>query len=150
MNCVELKIKAKHLAVEPSIIRAEEKKLQKQLSTLCERKGIEGSHWDWYMSSDDSHKLAYRMASKIHSLQHHRRDRCHRGLRVEARATHLARAFIAGQKYSTVEHKRKPENEGYFQVYVLPRVAKMVTKYDKNRRSEQKNVELIKEWLDIA
>lgn len=148
MNCVELKIKAKHLAVEPGIIRNEEKKLQKQLSRYVEKNNLTGNTWDWYAPSDDVKMTAYRMASKIGSLQHHRRDRCHKGLRVEARATHLARAFIAGKKYSTVEHKRREENEGYFQVYVLPRVAKMVTKYDKNRRTEQKNVELIREWLE--
>ena len=69
---VELKIKAKHLALEPQIIRLEEKKLKKRMK---------------YHRSDDS-KSSIQLEWKLHSLTNHRKF----NVRNEARATHLARA----------------------------------------------------------
>ena len=106
--CIELKIKAKHLALEPSIIRNEEKKLKKQMKY---NRGDEKSYWD--------------LARKREELSNHRRWT----VRNESRATELARAYLAGKPYDYVEKKRK--NDGMFQLYIIPRIHAMVTRYDK-------------------
>lgn len=95
---VKLKIKAKHLATEPAIIRKEVKKAGKR-----------GLHF---------------LANQLHQ---HKVD----VVRPEARATELARAYIAGKPYNTVERYRKPEKEWYFDCKIIPRVLKMVQKYHK-------------------
>jgi hypothetical protein len=102
---VELKIKSKHLALEPKIIRIEERKLKKQIK--------------YTRGTDQS------LIWKLQSLQQHRRG----VVRNESRATELARTFLAGKAYSYVEKKRKPENEHNFQQYILRRVLSMVQKY---------------------
>jgi hypothetical protein len=103
---IELKIKSKHLALEPAIIRTEEKKILRRIrSGRC----------------NDTAE-AFR---KYESLHIHRKW----NVRNEARATELARAYIAGKPYALVEQKRKPENEYKFKVYIIPRIAKMVDKY---------------------
>ena len=102
----ELKIKAKHLATEPAIIRMEEQKVLKYIrSGYC---------------NDAS--AAY---NKYVSLRNHRVW----NVRNEARATELARAYLAGKDYKMVEQKRKPENERKFINYIIPRIAAMVQKY---------------------
>lgn len=101
---IELKIKAKHLALEPAIIRKEEKKILKRIrSGRC----------------NDTAE-AFR---KYESLHNHRKW----NVRNESRATHLARAYIAGMTYSTVEKKR--HNEYNFNRYIVPRILAMVQKY---------------------
>lgn len=103
---IELKIKAKHLALEPSIIRKEEKKLLKRIrSNKC----------------NDTAEVF----RKYESLYAHRKW----NVRNEARATELARAYIAGKEYKRVEQKRKPENEYKFRNYIVPRIAAMAMKY---------------------
>lgn len=92
---VFLKIKAKHLATEPAIIKHELKKVSGN-STL------------------------------FYQLYTHKQT----VLKPEARATELARAFLAGKPYEVVEAgKRKPEKEYDFQRRVLPRTLKLVQKY---------------------
>lgn len=119
---VELKIKSKHLALEPAIIRKEEKKLLKQIrSNKC----------------NDTLE-AFR---KFESLSIHRKW----NVRNESRATHLARAFLSGRPYSEVEQKRKPENEYKFKMYIIPRIVKMVSKYGKEEYSEK----FITEWATL-
>ena len=54
-------------------------------------------------------------------------------VRNENRATFLARAYIEGVTYSSVEQKRKPENEYKFNAFIIPRVAAMVAKYGKDK-----------------
>lgn len=120
--CIELKIKAKHLALEPNIIKCEERKLRKQMK--YNRDG-EASYWD--------------LARKREELSVHRRW----NVRNESRATELARAYLAGKPYSYVEKKRK--NDGMFQLYIIPRIVAMVTKYGKG---DQRKVDrkIIQEW----
>ena len=130
--CVELRVKAKHLALEPAIIRSEEQKLSRQIVRLKELERL-----------SEAEKLGW----KREELSDHRRSRIGASLRNEARATHLARAFLAGKKYSTVEQKRSESNETWFRSSVIKRVVKMVTKYDTTRRSEDVNTKLINEWL---
>ena len=75
------------------------------------------------------------------SLHHHRTI----DVRDEARATFLARAFIQGRAYSTVESKVIDRSKLYSKV--LPRVLAMVAKY-----SSKVPYETIKLWTlaDVA
>lgn len=107
---IELKIKAKHLALEPQIIRHEEDKLKKQIK--------------YHRSSDAT--SAFTLARKLDELINHRRW----NVRNESRATNLARAFLAGDMYSKHE-KRSIENNCMFFMYIVPRIHAMVTKYGK-------------------
>ena len=105
---IELKIKAKHLALEPSIIRMEEEKLKKRIK--------------YHRSNDET--SAFTLARKLDELINHRRW----NVRNESRATNLARAFLAGKMYSAVE-RRKQCNHAMFFMYIVPRIHAMVTKY---------------------
>jgi hypothetical protein len=107
---IELKIKAKHLALEPQVIRHEEAKLKKQIK--------------YHRSSDET--SAFTLARKLDELINHRRW----NVRNESRATNLARAFLAGDMYSKHE-KRSKANDMMFFMYILPRIHVMVTKYGK-------------------
>jgi hypothetical protein len=115
---VELKVKSKHLSEEARIIRFEERKQLKQYQWAQDQYRATGKN-DMYPRWDDKAFNTYC------SLNHHRKW----DVRNENRATFLARAFIAGVPYETVEQKRKPDNEGTFNLTVLPRVCAMVAKY---------------------
>lgn len=113
---IELKIKSKHLALEPAIIRMEERKLLKQIKHTKQ----------FHQVNDNFTDLTYPLHIKYSSLSNHRKW----DVRNEARATYLARAFIFGQPYKEVECKR--ENEFLFKTHIVPRVFSMVAKYGKN------------------
>lgn len=116
---IELKIKSKHLAREPAIIRHEEKKILKHIrSGYC---------------NDTAAALR-----KYESLYNHRKW----NVRNEARATELARAYIAGKPYCFVEQKRKPENEFKFRSRIIPRITSMVLKYGNNKSVTDKDIEI--------
>lgn len=111
---IELKIKFKHLALEPAIIRKEEYNLLRQIAWYKQH----------YQIKDISgFKEALKISYKYQSLQQHRTV----VVRNEARATHLARAFISGKAYNSVEKTRKDEK--LFQNHILPKVFSMVMKY---------------------
>lgn len=118
---IELKIKSKHLGLEAKVIKFEEAKLKKQL------------RWHSKVQSPNQ-KLEW----KLNSITEHRKW----NVRNENRATFLARAFIAGVPYKTVEHKVK--DQAKLTVYILPRVLSMVQKYY-DRKLE---IEDIKEWIN--
>lgn len=118
---IELKIKSKHLGLEAKVIKFEEAKLKKQL------------RWHSKVQSPNQ-KLEW----KLNSITEHRKW----NVRNENRATFLARAFIAGVPYKTVEHKVK--DQAKLTVYILPRVLSMVQKYH-DRKLE---IEDIKEWIN--
>ena len=124
---VELKIKQKHLALEPGIIRTEERKLIKQIK---------------YHSADA--KIATPLQWKLDSLIGHRKS----DVRNEARATHLARAYIANKPYTHAELKRRECNEHVFTTKILPRVHAMVKRYGTGiqRRAEMVDIET---WAKI-
>ena len=103
---IKLKIKSKHLALEAGVIRFEEQKLKRQIEWLKTHQKDEAS-----------------FRSEWESLNSHRRFE----VRNEARATYLARAYIEGRKYKTIEHEIK--DLGTFNSYILPRVVSMVVKY---------------------
>lgn len=115
---VELKIKSKHLSVEAQIIRFEEQKLQRQVRWFIDQHLASGSNGEPDLFLNKEHHQYKRLR------EHRIKD-----VRRENRATFLARAYIAGQEYKTVEAKRKPEREFEFHAFVLPRVVNMVAKY---------------------
>ena len=122
---VELKVKSKHLSEEARIIRFEERKQLKQYQWALNKWHAAGNN-DMYPRWDDSAFKTYC------SLNQHRKW----DVRNENRATFLARAFIAGVPYETVEQKRKPDNERTFNLMVLPRVCAMVAKYGKRESGD--------------
>jgi len=107
---IKLKIKSKHLALEAGVIRFEEQKLKRQI--------------EW-LKTHQKDEATFR--SEWESLNSHRRF----DVRNEARATYLARAYIEGRKYDTIEKHRK--DNGTFYSYVMPRVVSMVIKYKLGR-----------------
>ena len=125
--CIELKIKSKHLALEPSVIRKEEDKLKKQLK---------------YHRSNDAMSV-FTIGLQLESLIKHRRW----NVRNEARATELARAYLKGKNYSTVE-KRVKDNDIMFRMYIVPRVLTMVQKYG-NRDQRKVDRKAIEEWSKL-
>ena len=92
---IELKIKSKHLALEPAIIRKEEQKLLKQIRNY--RKYHQVTITAFYCSYKE-HPDLWKLESKFARLVSHRKL----DVREEARATYLARAYIRGVKYKTV------------------------------------------------
>jgi hypothetical protein len=107
---IKLKIKSKHLALEAGVIRFEEQKLKRQI--------------EW-LKTHQKDEATFR--SEWESLNSHRRF----DVRNEARATYLARGYIEGRKYETIENNLK--DLGTFNTYILPRVVSMVIKYKLNR-----------------
>jgi len=103
---IELKIKSKHLGLEAKVIRHEERKLKKQLRWMANRQA-----------------LPPEFEHKYYSIHNHRVW----NVRNENRATFLARAYLAGKSYRSVEHKRKDDSVFFW--YILPRVFEMVNKY---------------------
>jgi hypothetical protein len=72
------------------------------------------------------------------------RDHRKHNVRNENRATSLARAYIAGMPYKSVEARRNPAKEDSFRCYVIPRVFTMIKKYaDRNLP-----IEVLTAWLD--
>ena len=61
-------------------------------------------------------------------------------VRNEARATHLARAFLSHRQYKSIEPSRKPEKELQFNT-VKKRLYKIVHKYGKGSQ------EVVDNWL---
>lgn len=138
---IELKIKAKHLALEPAIIRKEEQKLKKQFVWFRYKHQITNVDlWTIY----DKHPELYKLHSKRYSLYNHRKTI----VRNAARATHLARAYIAGMSYDRVEKKR--EDELLFNKIILPEVFRMVAKYGNKPLHKKYNRETKTYDYDVA
>ena len=110
---VELKIKSKHLSEEAKIIRFEEHKLRKQITWL------------------EDHQRAEE-AFKLHTTWLDVKDHRRKDVRNENRSTFLARAYIAGKSYHTIE--AKVHDVGTLQGLVVTRVAEMVAKYGRGMR----------------
>ena len=103
---VELKIKSKHLSEEARIIRFEERKFRKQV--------------DWLKTHQQTYDKEH---GTMLSLKQHRRW----DVRNENRATFLARTYLAGKDYKTVEHKCN--DLVVLRCYIFPRLCEMVNKY---------------------
>lgn len=122
---LELKIKSKHLGLEAKVIKHEEKKLKNQIRWQCDRGTADCN-----------------LVSKYQSIHNHRVW----DVRNENRATFLARAFIAGKPYNSVEHKVK--DVCVRSRYILPRVVEMVYKYRFQRGKDLNAVrEEIRTWF---
>lgn len=117
---IELKIKSKHLSLEAGVIRFEERKLLEQLKWLRN-------------NQQPTSSLEY----KYYSISNHRKI----DVRNENRATFLARAYIAGKPYLTVEQSVK--DTSVLECYIIPRVVAMVQRY----HSRKTTVEDIKNWI---
>lgn len=144
---IELKIKSKHLALEPAIIRKEERKLLDQLKWYKQHHQITDIYRD---------EGAYKIHRKYYELSTHRMW----NVRNEARATYLARAYLAGKPYKSIEAK----TDLWFLIrHIQPRIVDMVAKYgptplrryySKDVRGEYKPEEIaalkatISEWLN--
>lgn len=120
---VELKIKSKHLSLEAAVIRFEERKLKSQIKWLKARQ----------------QSLAG-LDSTLNSLTAHRRW----DVGNENRATFLARAYIAGKPYLTVENKVKDRVVLYS--YIVPRVVSMLKKYHKFSITSDD----VREWINAG
>lgn len=120
---IELKIKSKHLSEEARIIRFEENKLLKKVDHNRQKHHSTGNNEE-YRAWEDKHFQDYC------SLNRHRKW----NVRNENRATFLARAYIAGVPYLTVEQKR--ENEFLFRSQIFPRICVMVVKYGKREQGD--------------
>jgi len=110
---VRLKIKAKHLALEPAIIKKEERKLLDTARYLRDK----GSNSEKRSS----------VLSEANSLHNHRTI----NVRNESRATYLAIAYIRNIPYRSVEAYRR--NEYTFNYLIVPRILKMINKYSPTR-----------------
>ncbi len=121
---IELKIKSKHLSLESQVIRFEEEKLKRQLR-----------------SKKVPAEQVMPLETKLHSLTNHRKL----DVRNENRATFLARAYLEGKPYSSVEPRRRPDREFIFKQSIVPRVVAMVTKYG-NREQRKIDKSVIEEW----
>ncbi len=117
---IELRIKSKHLATEPAIIKHEERKLKKQIKWLKDA---------GRQSEAEAKQL------QLYSLIEHRR----RNVAFESRATFLARAFIKGMPYRSVE--RNAQKDYTFNTYIFPRIVAMVSKYGTGSRED------VMKWL---
>jgi hypothetical protein len=129
--CIELKIKAKHLALEPAIIKREEAKLKRRIK---------------YHRSDDK-TSAISLTWKLHSLTNHRKT----VVRNESRATHLARTYLAGKPYSYAESSsRRTEwgHECFFSMVIVPRIVAMVQRYGTGDQKKVDNKTII-EWAKL-
>ena len=120
---IELKIKSKHLALEAGVIRFEENKLKKQAK--------------WLRVNQE---FATRVEQKLNSLASHRKW----DVRNENRATFLARAYISGKPYKSVEQSVK--DKAVLEYYIVPRVLSMVSKY----HSRKTTAEDIKNWINCG
>jgi hypothetical protein len=142
---VELKIKAKHLALEPAIIKHEEKKLQKRMSHLYVEFGLNDPAKEVWALPSDQYRKFYDVAVKLSSLAMHRKN----DVRNESRATNLARAYLKGFEYYRVEQNRRADREIHFKVYTVPRVLKMINKYGTTQEQRKLTVEQLSEWLNV-
>lgn len=126
---IELKIKAKHLALEPAIIKHEIKKLGKQISWI-ERNTNEKDIWS--------------LVCKQGNLQSH----LDFDVKLEARATHLIRAMIAGTSYSRVENTKSMEyGKGYKYFAIRQRMVRMYKKYISRTATDEFAKAQIEQWF---
>jgi len=114
---IELKIKSKHLSLEPAIIKHEERKLLNEMKWFKQKHQI--SNKTPYYQIDG----LYHTNLKYSSLCNHRKF----AVCDESRATFLARAYIAGKSYKSVEKICKDEKK--LKEIVFPRIVNMVLKY---------------------
>lgn len=122
---VELKIKAITLGYEATQIRRFERKFLKSARTGAQRVKDGDNTVDWVEGSYRSYR----------SLNDHRRN----VVRPEARATHLARAYLKGQPYAAVEASTREPVQGW----LTEKVARMASNYGPTPVDR----EMIEKWM---
>lgn len=122
-NLTKLKIKIKHLALEPAIIKHEEQKCLKRAHYLSKKHQIVGEFGpvDYYTLRD-------------HRILH---------VRPEARATQLVYAFLRGKRYIDTETTRpmrinvaKGHNSWWYackEADIIKRMSRMIYKYGEDK-----------------
>ena len=95
---IELKIKSKHLGLESKVIKHEERKLKKQIRWQSDRGGADS-----------------KLLHQYQSIHNHRVW----DVRNENRATFLARAYLAGKPYKSIESK--VHDVAVLRCYIIPR-----------------------------
>jgi hypothetical protein len=132
---IELKIKSKHLGEEARIIKFEERKLLEQINHKRKKFKLTGANDEFvvWRECPNLQQTYWRIST------HRKWD-----VRNENRATFLARAYIDGKDYKSVEQSRKPEREYTF-TCILPRVVDMVNKYG----NKKVDISTIKQWADV-
>lgn len=145
INLIKLKIKIKHLALEPAIIRKEEQKRKKMSRWSRARQEV-----------GDASRL---MGERI-TLRNHRQF----DVRNEARATQLAYAFLRGKEYLTTEAnnpvyndspncKSSKRNYWFNNSHIKTRAIKIAHKYrfgiDSYKLSEEDTRNEFERWLGI-
>lgn len=138
---IELKIKSKHLAAESRIIREEERKIARRISKLI-RAGAR--HFVWKGRTELDKRLTAEIIQE-YKLREHRRV----NVRHEARATHLARAFISGRPYLHVEKSLKADSQSAHVLWskIRPRIVAMVAKYATNHDVRTNASDYVDAWL---
>ena len=131
---IELKIKSKHLALEPAIIRKEERKLNKQIEhykSYHQITGGDGCTWSYSKHHPDLYNMYLKRGSLI----------CHRkwDVRNEARATYLARAYIKGMPYNVVEANTRELPAQSVMTSLIRMVMKYGSKVYNNDRQKDAN-----------
>lgn len=132
---IELKVKACSLAAEARIIR----KLANILRNKQKRAREQGD-----LLTDEHHRLA--AVDRAKSLREQRlniTDHRRTVVRTEARATHLARAFIGGMPYKRVEAKCWTQPD-------WQKVLVMVKKYMVPDQDNRPLADRIKDWREAA
>jgi len=112
-NLTKLKIKIKHLALEPVIIRKEERKLLKEAK--------------WHRQQQEEKEASFLLWDYIDLMNHRKFD-----VRTEARATQLAYAFLRGRTYLQTEsncNRDEHYSEWMFTHGYLKRAVEIATKY---------------------
>ena len=115
-NKAKLKVKAKSLAKEARIIRKEERKMLHSHGKYHYANDCFNVNFVINEDEDDGHCVWHS------ELYLHRTV----DVRKEARATHIARAFFKGKRYSDIESKVHCE---FTQKQVIDRAARIVQKY---------------------
>lgn len=120
---IELKIKYKTLAAESRIIKNEEQRVRRQARRLTgSKKGVSGTDDEKHLTKRlikakfaalTPDQLAARQAKAACFMDEFSKIRLHRmfTVRVEARKTHLARAFLKGVPRSVVETVVRDNNQ---------------------------------------
>ena len=137
ISLIKLKIKIKHLALEPAIIRKEERKILKQSRWHRANKAYGNNE------NTANELITYDYTS----LSSHRKNE----LRNEARASQLAYAFLRNVPYEVVEKKRE-EPDKYWRWYhpnIRDRAIKIANKYSPRREDIETTTEKFKTWLGI-
>jgi len=109
---LKLRINAKSLVAESRIIKEEERKL------LSNRRGF----WLENYQSIHSHRVE--------------------NVRCASRVNHLARGYLAGKDYKSIEPKRKSGREYVFNTYVIPSILAKLKRFRVKTTKDE-----ILEWI---